>query len=323
MALASKMIRELLENGVHFGHQTNKWNPKMEKFIFGEKSGIYIIDLTKTEESLLKAADFLYEITSSGKTVLFAGTKKQAKKIIRDEAERCGMFFIDERWLGGCLTNFATIRRSVDKLNQLQEMKAGEVYESLAKKEKARLDRVEAKLLKNLEGIRDMNALPDCLVVVDPEDENIAVKEAYKIGIPIIALIDTNSDPDMIDFPIPGNDDAIRSITYIVSTLADAAEKGRLEFTGGKPVKKAAPAEEEKSEETVEKKKMSLAQEWQEEVGPPVEEKDKSVEPAVEEDEKAEVVEEVVPAEEVKTEETKIDVDVEGDISLDDNEGKN
>lgn len=232
MGIASKVIRELLENGVHFGHQTNKWNPKMKKYIFGAKSGIYIINLRKTEEELAKAEQFIYDLTSQGKTILFAGTKKQAKRIIREEAQKCEMFFIDERWLGGCLTNFTTIRKSVDKLNHLQEMKKSEVYDNLAKKEKAHLEKAEYKLLKNLEGVRDMEVLPDCLVVVDAEAESIAIKEARKIGIPIIALIDTNCDPDMVDFPIPGNDDAIRSIKYIIATLSAAAEKGRREFMG-------------------------------------------------------------------------------------------
>ena len=238
----SNTIRELLESGVHFGHQTNKWNPKMGKFIFGEKSGIYIIDLKKTEEALNKAIEFLYRITSSGKTVLFVGTKKQAKQIIRDEAQRCEMFFVDERWLGGCLTNFATIRKSVDKLNKLQEMKGGEIYTTLSKKEKANLDRDERKLLNNLGGIRTMERVPDCLVVVDAEAEEIAIKEARKIGMPVIALLDTNCDPNMVDYPIPGNDDAIRSIQYIISRLADSAEKGYREFMG-----KSATVREEKT----------------------------------------------------------------------------
>ena len=257
MGIASTVIKALLENGVHFGHQTNKWNPKMKKYIFGAKSGIYIIDLRKTEAALAKAVETIYELAASGKTILFAGTKKQAKCIIREEAERCGMFFIDERWLGGCLTNFTTIRKSVDRLNLLQEKKKSEAYENLAKKEKAHIERAEYKLLKNLESIRDMEVLPDCLVIVDAEAEHIAIKEARKIGIPVIALIDTNCDPDLVDYPIPGNDDAIRSIKYIVSSLADAVEKGRNEFMGT-TVKKEKPepetpetAPEEKKEEKI------------------------------------------------------------------------
>lgn len=226
MPIESKIIKELLESGVHFGHQTNKWNPKMKKFIFGEKSGIYIIDLQKTETALLAAMDFLINLVSKGKSVLFVGTKKQAKQVVREEAQKCGMFFVDERWLGGCLTNFATIRKSVDRLDQLQEMKKGEIYAALAKKEKAHIDREEYKLLKNLEGIRNMHRLPDCLIVVDAEAENIAIREAYKMRLPIVALMDTNCDPDIINYPIPANDDAIRSIRYIISSLGGAIKKG-------------------------------------------------------------------------------------------------
>ncbi|MFH1394778.1 MAG: 30S ribosomal protein S2 [Candidatus Omnitrophota bacterium] len=249
MAMRSKVIKELLENGVHFGHQTNKWNPKMEKFIFGEKSGIYIIDLKKTEEALQTAENFLTELVANGKTVLFAGTKKQAKQIIKDEALRCGMFFVNERWLGGCLTNFTTIRRSVEKLNQIQEMKESGIYDSLSKKEKSQRDKEENKLLKNLEGIRNMTELPHCLIVIDAEAEDIAIKEARKIGIPVIALIDTNCNPDLIEFPIPGNDDAIRAIKYIVSTLANAVEtgkKGVIKKTEKSAEVSSEPAEKEK-----------------------------------------------------------------------------
>jgi small subunit ribosomal protein S2 len=280
VTIATQMIKDLLENGVHFGHQTNKWNPKMEKYIFGAKNGIYIIDLTKTEEALIQAMDFVRDITSQGKKVLFAGTKKQAKKIIRAEAERCGMFFVDERWLGGCLTNFTTIRKSVERLNHIQELKTSDLYGSYAKKERARIDREEHKLLKNLGGIRDMVKLPDCVIIVDAEVEDIAIKEARKIHIPVIALIDTNCDPNMVDIPIPGNDDAIRSISYVVSKLADAAAEGAAQFNSGKPVKdfaseqkkeEAATAvevevkEEEKAEEAPQEKTEEAPQEKAEE----------------------------------------------------------
>lgn len=247
MAVASELIRNLLENGAHFGHQTNKWNPKMAPYIFGEKSGIYIIDLRKTEEALIKAREFLKGISASGKNVLFVGTKKQAKKIIRSAAQRCGMYFVDERWLGGCLTNFSTIRRSVDKLNQIQEKKSSEIYESFAKKEKARIDRIENKLLKNLEGIRDMDKLPDCLFVVDSDAEDIAVREAKKIGIPVVAIIDTNCDPDPIDYLVPANDDAIRSIHFIVNEIADAIEEGRKMYDG---IKVRTPVREKEETES-------------------------------------------------------------------------
>lgn len=256
MALDSQVIRELLENGVHFGHQTNKWNPKMGEYIFGEKNGIYIIDLQKTEKALLKAMDFLKDLAASGKHALFVGTKKQSKQIIKEEAQRCNMFYVDERWLGGCLTNFTTIKKSVERLNQLQEMKESEVYGSLAKKEKASIDREEYKLLKNLAGIRDMHKLPDCLIVVDAEDEEIAIKEGHKIGIPVIALIDTNCDPTSIEYPIPGNDDAIRSIAYIVSKLADALEEGATGSVTAKEKKQAKPKKEEIKEEEPKKEEI-------------------------------------------------------------------
>jgi len=233
MSVVSKMIRELLENGVHFGHQTSKWNPKMRKFIFGKKSGIYIIDLEKTEVALLKAVDVVYELAKEGKKILFAGTKKQAKKIVRAEAERCGMFFVENRWLGGCLTNFNTIRQSIGRLDNIEATKKSDTYMSLAKKERVRLDKEEQKLLKNLRGIREMKVLPSAVIVIDAEAEKIAVLEARKLGIPVIALLDTNCDPDIIDYPVPGNDDAIRSIMYICATLADAIIKGTKEFDSG------------------------------------------------------------------------------------------
>ncbi len=293
MATTSNIIRELLENGVHFGHQTHKWNPKMGKYIFGAKSGIYIIDLRKTEEALLAAVAFVEKLASEGKIVLFAGTKKQAKKIIKDEAERCGMFYVDERWLGGCLTNFNTIRKSVDKLNSIQEMKKGEVYETLAKKEKARIDRVEHKLLKNLGGVRNMNKIPDCLVIVDAEAEGIAIAEARTLGIPVIALIDTNCDPTLVEYPIPGNDDAIRSISYIVGMIADAINKG-------KGVENAVePKAEEEGIQEEEKVEVEVVKEEQ----PGVE----KVEVKVEEQE-----------EEIIEEESSIGEIAEGDIELDD-----
>ena len=262
MPIKSQMIRDLLENGVHFGHQTNKWNPKMKHFIFGEKGGVYIIDLKKTEEALTKAMQFLESAASSGKTMLFVGTKKQAKNIIKEQAQRCGMFFVNERWLGGCLTNFATIRKSVDRLDKIQKMKEGEAYQSLTKKEKAHIDREEYKLLKNFEGIRDMRQLPDCLIIVDEEDENIAVKEARKAKIPIVALIDTNSDPTGIDYPIPGNDDAIRSIRYVISTLTDAIEKGSKGVVTRK--KKEEPKVEEVKPEVEEKTEVKVEVEEEE-----------------------------------------------------------
>ncbi|MDD4013707.1 MAG: 30S ribosomal protein S2 [Candidatus Omnitrophica bacterium] len=233
MTINTQTIRELLANGVHFGHQTNKWNPKMKEYIFGAKSGIYIIDLKKTEEALMDAMNFLSGIAAAGKKVLFVGTKKQARPIISDEAQRCGMFYVNERWLGGTLTNFTTIRKSVERLKHIQDMKKSDIFETLSKKEKAHIDKEEQKLLKNLKGIKDMEQMPAVMVIVDEELEKTAVREASKMKIPVVALIDTNSDPDLIDYPIPGNDDAIRSIKYVISKLADAIEAGRNQFDSG------------------------------------------------------------------------------------------
>jgi len=272
MAIGSTVIKELLENGVHFGHQTNKWNPKMKKYIFGEKSGIYIIDLIKTEKELSKAEEFLTNLAAAGKTVLFVGTKKQAKKIIKEEAQRCEMFYIDERWLGGCLTNFATIKKSVEKLNKIQDMKETDDYASLAKKEKAHLDRVENKLIKNLEGIREMKTVPDCIIIVDAESELIAIKEGRKIGIPVIGLLDTNCDPTIVDFPIPGNDDAIRSIRYIVSKLADAIAKGSKKQGMVKDVRKEKSEDKKEDKEAAKEEKKPKVE--KEEKTPKVEEKE-------------------------------------------------
>ncbi|MBD3427204.1 MAG: 30S ribosomal protein S2 [Candidatus Omnitrophica bacterium] len=309
MPVGSKVIRELLENGVHFGHQTNKWNPKMEKYIFGAKSGIYIIDLTKTEQALKKAADFVYELAASGKRILFAGTKKQAKHIIREQAQRCDMFFVDERWLGGCLTNFSTVMKSVKKLDNLQQMKESETYSALTKKEKAQMDREEHKLLKNLEGIREMKELPDCLVIIDAEAEHIAVAEARKIGIPVIGLIDTNCDPDLIDLPIPGNDDAIRSIRYIVTTLADAAAKGRSEFMGTPVGEQKIEQEEPVGEEKPEAEK-TITEKAEEETSSSGEEEE-----APSEEEPADYEEE---EKEKEKQTTGIEDTIEGDIKLND-----
>ncbi len=233
MAVDTQIVRELLANGVHFGHQTNKWNPKMKEYIFGAKSGIYIIDLKKTEEALMNAMNFLGGVAASGKKILFVGTKKQAKQIIADEAQRCGMFYVNERWLGGTLTNFTTIRKSVERLRHLQGMQKSDIYDSLAKKEKAHIEKEEQKLLKNLRGIQDMAELPAVMIVVDEDLEKTAIREAKKINIPVVALLDTNCDPDLVDYPIPGNDDAIRAIKYVISKLADAVDAGRNQFDSG------------------------------------------------------------------------------------------
>jgi small subunit ribosomal protein S2 len=219
-------MKELLEAGVHFGHQTKRWNPKMKKYIFGSRNGIYIIDLQKTLKKFKEATSFLTELSAKGGKVLFVGTKRQAAESIEAEAKRCNMFFVNNRWLGGCLTNFKTIRRSVDTLNRYEAMALDGSYEALTKKEILDVERKKEKLFKDLAGIKDMKRLPDALFIVDPNRENIAVAEAYKLGIPVVAIVDTNCDPENIDYVIPGNDDAIRAVKLFTSKAADAALEG-------------------------------------------------------------------------------------------------
>jgi small subunit ribosomal protein S2 len=216
-------VKDLLEAGVHFGHQTKRWNPKMKKFIFTSRSGIYIIDLQKTLKCLEIACQKVSEMAASGKALLFVGTKKQAQDVVRDEAVRCGALYVTERWLGGMLTNFQTIRLNLKRLKDLERMKEDGTYEKLTKKEALNLERERMKLEKVLGGIKDMARLPGLLYVVDAKKEKIAVAEANKLGIPVVAIIDTNSDPDPIDFPIAGNDDAIKSIRVITRQISDAA----------------------------------------------------------------------------------------------------
>ncbi|KJJ84571.1 Ribosomal protein S2, bacterial-type [Candidatus Omnitrophus magneticus] len=271
MSIESQIIRDLLDCGAHFGHQTNKWNPKMKKFIFGAKSGIYIIDLEKTEQYLMEAKEFLRDLASKGKKVLFVGTKKSAREIIKKEAERCGMYYVDERWLGGCLTNLETIHKSVQSLNKLEALRKSDDYESFAKKERVKFEREEKKLLKNLAGIRNMKLLPDAVVIIDSEAENIAVKEAKKTNIPVVALIDTNCDPELIDYPIPANDDAIRTIKYVCEILANAIIEGSAAADGiVQTVNKV------ESEKVVVKSKTSEKEIVEENKGSKVEEKMKS-----------------------------------------------
>src|SRR5213083_3439606 len=220
-------MKELLEAGVHFGHQTKRWNPKMKQYIFGERNGIYIIDLQKTLRLFKEATQFVTELASQGKTVLFVGTKRQAQDAIAEEAQRCGMFFVNQRWLGGLLTNFSTIQRSLARLRDLEAMETDGRYESLSKKEIAQIEKEKRKLQKNLEGIRHMARLPDALFGVDTRKEKIAVDEARKLKIPVIGVVDTNCDPDEVDFVIPGNDDALRAIRLFASKMADAVLTGR------------------------------------------------------------------------------------------------
>jgi len=220
--MAQPQIKNLLEAGVHFGHQTRRWNPKMKPFIFTERNGIYIIDLNKTLEAINKACQKVREVVSRGQSVLFVGTKKQAKDVIKNEAVRCDQYYVTERWLGGMLTNFSTIKASIKKLKDMERMKEEGELEKFTKKERSGFDRKMEKLDKVLGGIKDMNYLPGLVFVVDTKKEKIAVLEAAKLGIPIIGIIDTNADPDPIDFPIAANDDAIKSIKIITQTIVDS-----------------------------------------------------------------------------------------------------
>lgn len=220
-------MQELLEAGVHFGHQTKRWNPKMKQYIFGQRNGIYLIDLSKTSECLRAAEDFVMRLAADNRTILFVGTKRQAQDLVVEEAQRCGMYFVNERWLGGLLTNFTTIQRSLDRLRELEAMAEDGRYESLSKKEVARLEKEKRKLHRNLDGIRKMSRLPDAVFVIDTRREKIAVDEARKLRIPVIGLVDTNCDPDDVDYVIPGNDDALRAIRLFVTRIADAVINGR------------------------------------------------------------------------------------------------
>ncbi len=240
--MSTVTMKELLEAGVHFGHQTKRWNPKMKKFIFGERNGIYIIDLQKTLKKLKEAQAFLTECGRANKIVLFVGTKKQAQEAIEEETKRCGMFYVKYRWLGGTLTNFATIRKSINRLKEMESMRDKGELESLPKKEVLYIEREIKKLDRSLSGIKDMNRLPDVLVIIDTRKEKIAVSEARRLGIPTVAIVDTNCDPDEVDYGIPGNDDAIRAIRLVLVKSADAIIEGRQLTTEAE--QKEAAAEE-------------------------------------------------------------------------------
>ena len=220
-------MKQLLEAGVHFGHQTRRWNPKMKEYIFTERNGIYIIDLQKTVKRIDEAYNFVRDIAMNDGTVLFVGTKKQAQESIEQEAKRCEMFYVNQRWLGGLLTNFTTIQTRIAKLNQINKMEADGDFDLLPKKEVIQLCALREKLMKNLGGIKEMKKLPSCMFVVDPRKEHIAVMEARNLGIPIVAIVDTNCDPDDVDYVIPGNDDAIRAVKLIASKIADAVLEGK------------------------------------------------------------------------------------------------
>lgn len=237
-------MKQLLEAGVHFGHQTRRWNPKMARYIFTERNGIYIIDLQKTVKKVDEAYNFVRDIATNGGSVLFVGTKKQAQESVKEEAERCGMYFINERWLGGMLTNFQTIQKRVQRLHELEKMEAEGVFEVLPKKEVASLRHEMSKLERFLGGIKYMKKLPDALFIVDPRKERIAVAEARRLNIPIVGIVDTNCDPDEIDVVIPANDDAIRAVKLLTSKMADAVIEGQQGNIDA--------VEEEQTEETVE-----------------------------------------------------------------------
>ncbi len=238
-------MKELLEAGVHFGHQTKRWNPKMKSYIFGERNGIYIIDLQKTLHLFKEATQFVTELAAQGKTFLFVGTKRQAQDAIAEESQRCGMFYVNQRWLGGLLTNFTTIQKSVRRLKDLEAMKEDGRYELLPKKEVLRLERLRKALDKNLSGVKNMSSLPDAIFIIDSRREEIAVAEARRLKIPVMAIVDTNCDPELIDHVIPGNDDALRAIRLFTSRIADSILEGQALASKAK-----ADAEEEQAEQT-------------------------------------------------------------------------
>ncbi len=246
--MPSISMKELLEAGVHFGHQTKRWNPKMKEYIFGERNGIYIVDLQKTLKLFKDAMRYVGEMASQGKTVLFVGTKRQAQEAVAEEATRCNQYYVNQRWLGGLLTNMATVQKSIKRLKELDSLATDENWVGRAKKEVGRLERERKHLQQNLAGIKEMSGLPDLLFVIDSNKEAIAVKEARKLGIPVVAVVDTNCDPDEVDYVIPGNDDALRAIRLFTNKISDAITEGRAlasehDFTG-KIIAEEAPAEE-------------------------------------------------------------------------------
>ena len=235
--MAAISMKDLLEAGVHFGHQTKRWNPKMQEYIFGERNGVYIINLQKTAKKLQEACEFVYNLTKDGKVILFVGTKKQAQDVIAEEAEQSNMYYINHRWLGGMLTNFQTIKKSISKLKNMEKITDGS-SDNLLKKEVIKIKKEKDKLEKILRGIKNMEGLPDAIFVIDARKENTAVCEARKLNIPVIGLVDTNSDPDLVDYIIPGNDDAIRSIKLITNLIAEAVKAGRKQFLESNIAKK-------------------------------------------------------------------------------------
>jgi small subunit ribosomal protein S2 len=260
--LAVVTMKQLLEAGVHFGHQSKRWNPKMKKFIYSSRNDIHVIDLHKTIPLIEKAYNFIKEAISKNGTILFVGTKKQAQESIEEEAKRCGMFFVNQRWLGGTLTNFKTLKKNIARMKEIEKMEADGIFEKLTKKEVATIKRDYAKIVKGLGGIRDMTNMPSVLYVVDSKKELIAIQEAKRMGIPIVGVVDTNCDPEEVDYPIPANDDAIKSIKLLTSLMADAVLAGRQIFAPGEVSAEeiAVPAElEEAAAMTQEEQMEALA----------------------------------------------------------------
>jgi len=260
--MTDELIKQLLEAGVHFGHQTKRWNPKMKRFIFGQRNGIYIIDLEKTVTSLNAACDYVHDLASRGAHILFVGTKRQAQDVIESEAKRANMSYVKNRWLGGLLTNFQTVKKSVERLRHIEDMSKNGIFENLSKKERAMLTKERDKLAKDLDGIRNMNILPQAIFVIDTKKEEIAVKEAQRLKIPVIGIVDTNCDPDPIDYPIPGNDDALKSVRLILSLLVDSVIEGTNEFKMSEKAKEVIKQEltpaEEPGEVTIEALKEEI-----------------------------------------------------------------
>jgi len=242
--MATELIKKLLEAGVHFGHQSRRWNPKMKRFIFGERGGIYIIDLEKTVDRLNAARDAIRDIAAKGGKILFVGTKKQAQQVIEEEALRCEMFYVKNRWMGGLLTNLETVKKSVRKLIDIEKMETNGTVNRLTKKEASLLMKEKDRLIRDLGGIREMPVIPQGIFIVDTKKEEIAVAEANRLGIPVFGLIDTNSDPDLIQYPIPGNDDAVKSIKFIAGLMVDSVIEGRKEFLAGKKVQQEVQLQE-------------------------------------------------------------------------------
>ena len=257
--MATITMKELLEAGVHFGHQTKRWNPKMKEYIFGERNGIYIIDLQKTLKMFKEASKFVQELAADGKIVLFVGTKRQAQDAIAEEAQRCGMFYINQRWLGGLLTNWITVQKSVKRLKELDEMATDGRYELLPKKEVIKLERERKHLQANLAGIKNMSRLPDAVFVIDSNKEQIAVREARKLGIPVVAVVDTNCDPSEVDYVIPGNDDALRAIRLFTSKISESIAEGAQLMTDKQVADMTAATEQAQAREMQQAEDAALA----------------------------------------------------------------